>query len=179
MTTISDAVPRHEPQPAARAEVASAREYRSLMSCFPTGVAVVTALDGRRLTHGMTCTSLASVTLAPPTLLVCLRIDSGTLAALTSRGSFGVNLLHARARHVAEIFSSPTPDRFGQVTWEPSPLVRVPWLTEDAFALAECRVRGTTVVGDHSIVLGEVVNTVRRAQDPLLYGMRRFGAWES
>jgi flavin reductase (DIM6/NTAB) family NADH-FMN oxidoreductase RutF len=147
------------------------------MSCFPTGVAVVTALDADGGTHGMTCTSLASVTLRPPTLLVCLHRDSGTLKAVRSGGRFGMNLLHAEARHTATLFSSPAPDRFEQVDWKPSEALGVPWLTGDAFALAECRVDGISPVGDHEVVLGKVVNTVLHTQAPLLYGMRRFSAW--
>lgn len=177
MTTIHRLTPLpDEPsplQPAATLEC----EYRNLMSCFPTGVAVVTALDGHSESHGMTCTSLASVTLNPPTLLVCLCSGSGTLRAARATRGFGVNLLRARARRVAEIFSSPAPDRFAKVPWRPSEVIGVPWLENDTCAFAECRVTGISEVGDHAVVLGEVVHAVSGPHPPLLYGMRRFAAW--
>src|SRR5439155_979792 len=47
--------------------------FRAMMSAFPTGVAVVTTTDADGRPHGMTCSSVCSVTLEPPTLLVCLR----------------------------------------------------------------------------------------------------------
>ncbi|XVQ85659.1 flavin reductase family protein [Microbispora siamensis] len=178
MTIVSGSVPTDEGLPAVPADPALTGAFRELMSCFPTGVAVITAFDRDGAAHGMTCTSLASVTLCPPTLLVCLRCDSGTLAAARARGSFGVNLLHAEAREAAEIFSSPVPDRFGRVSWRPSENDGVPWLDEDAFALAECRVASVFRAGDHEVVFGTVVNAVQRpGPSPLLYGMRRFSAW--
>jgi len=149
------------------------------MSSFPTGVSVVTAVDRQGRPHGMTCTSLSSVTLAPPTLLVCLNTGSGTLRAIRDSGYFAVNLLHARARQVALMFSGPVPDRFGRVPWRLSEQTRQPWLVRDAFALAGCSMRRSAVIGDHEVVLGEVCEVVHSPDVPLLYGMRRFSAWLS
>jgi flavin reductase (NADH) len=153
-------------------------EYRALMRGFPTGVAVITALDRSGAPHGMTCTSLASVSIAPPVLLVCLNVRSGTLAACTGSGRFAVNLLHARARYAAEVFSSAGTDRFDSARWRPSDVLGVPWLTEDAFALAECVVADTVPVGDHVIVLGRVVNIAGSANTPLMYGLGQFATWQ-
>jgi flavin reductase (NADH) len=154
----------------------SADDHRELMTAFPTGVTVVTGFDADGVPHGMTCTSLASVTLHPPTLLVCLNARSGTLAAVRETGWFGVNLLHRHARRAAEVFASALP-RFGLVPWRATVATGVPWLTEDAFALAECRLTQTVVSGSHEVVMGEVVATCRRYEVPLLYGMREFGEW--
>lgn len=156
---------------------AAAPGYRDLMSCFPTGVAVVTALDADQQPHGMTCTSLCSVAVAPPTLLVSLHEDSGTHLALRDTGRFALNLLHAGGQRAAEVFSSAAPDRFHRVGWRPSPVLDLPWLTRDAFAFAECRVTRTVPAADHVLVLGEVVSTRQQAEPPLLYGMRQFAAW--
>lgn len=154
----------------------SPAEHRALMSNFPTGVAVVTAVDEAGSPHGMTCTSLASVSLRPPTLLVCLNTASGTLRAV-GRGRFGVNLLHEGGRRAAEVFSTPVADRFGKVEWRSADVTGVPWLVRDALVFAGCVVRESTVVGDHEVVLGEVCEVVRREGLPLVYGRRGFFAW--
>jgi flavin reductase (NADH) len=147
------------------------------MSMFPTGVAIVTALDLYGVPHGMTCTALASVTLRPPTLLVCLNSGSGTLAAIRARGIFAVNLLHSGGRGAAELFGSAAGDRFRRVLWEASPATSVPLLM-DVAATAECRVARIHRAGDHQIVLGEVVSvTCVTDSVPLTYGMRRFSGW--
>jgi flavin reductase (DIM6/NTAB) family NADH-FMN oxidoreductase RutF len=151
--------------------------YRTLMSLFPTGVAVVTSLDRGGLPRGATCSSLASVTLDPPTLLVCLKLSSSTLDALRGRGSFAVNLLHARARHIAEVFAAPVYDRFADVAWKPVGPTGMPWLVRDAFAVACCRVYRQVVVGDHAVVLGNVTGIEVSPDVPLLYGLRQFSTW--
>lgn len=146
------------------------------MSTFCTGVTVVTAVAGDGRPHGLTCTSLTSVTVSPPTLMVCLDERSGTLVAIRDSGRFAVNLLHDGGRRAAEVFSSAAPDRFDRIPWchgETGGL----WLMEDAFAVAECRVVKAVVIGDHVAVFGEVAHVRQRAETPLLYGMRRFGSW--
>lgn len=154
----------------------TAADHRALMSLFPTGVAIITAIDDTGEPHGMTCTSLSSVALSPPTLLVCLNQASGTLRAVRG-GRFAVNLLHARGRKAAEVFSSAVENRFSVVRWRRSEVTGMPWLAEDAHAFAGCVVRESTVVGDHEVVLGEVCEIVQARDLPLLYGMREFSVW--
>ncbi|MFD0373309.1 flavin reductase family protein [Streptomyces sp. NPDC127114] len=152
-------------------------DFRSLMSSFPTGVAVVTSTGRDGAPRGVTCSSLSSVALDPPTLLVCLKTHGSTLDAIRAREWFAVNLLHARARAAAEVFSSPVADRFGHVRWRPTDTAGLPWLHEDALAVAECALAGLYAVGDHTVVLGEVAGMEVRPDVPLLYGLRRFSAW--
>jgi flavin reductase (DIM6/NTAB) family NADH-FMN oxidoreductase RutF len=127
----------------------------------------------------MTCTSLTSVTVAPPVLLTCLNVRSGTLEAALSSGGFAVNLLHSRAQYAAEVFSSPAPDRFARTAWQPSKVLNAPWLSGDAFAVAECVIEETMPTGDHVVVFGRVVNIDQSTDVPLLYGLRQFSAWMS
>ncbi|QUQ64342.1 flavin reductase family protein [Kutzneria sp. CA-103260] len=149
------------------------QRFRDLMSAFPTGVAVVTGMHPDGTPRGMTCSSVTSVTLRPPTLLVCLRVGSSTLEAVSAQGGFAVNLLHDGARHAAEVFSSAVADRFRQVSWRTS-ASGMPRLDEDAFAVAECQVSGLLTVGDKAVVFGEVRHVEQVDGAPLLYVHRRF-----
>jgi flavin reductase (NADH) len=151
--------------------------FRDLMSSFPTGVSVVTARDSHGHPRGATCSSLASVTLSPPTLLVCLREHGGTLRAVLAYGRFAVNLLHSRGRRAAMVFSSLRIDKFTEVPWEPWSRSGLPFLHRDAFAVAACEVAGEAQVGDHRIVIGRVCDIRMSAGTPLLYGLRRYSAW--
>lgn len=146
------------------------------MGSYFTGVTVVASVDGAGGLHGLTCNSLSSVTLDPPTLLVCLDVRSGTLGAVLDSGAFTVNLLGDSARSTAELFASPQPDRFERVAWRRTALTGLPWLVEDALAVAECRVSDSVAVGDHVVVFGRVVNIENGTGSPLLYGMGRFSA---
>ena len=156
---------------------AQAAGLRRLMAGFPTGVSIVTSLGPGGEPCGMTCTSLCSVALEPPTLLVCLRRGSPTLAAVLESAAFAVNLLHQQARRTAELFGSGEPDRFDRVAWAHSPRGG-PHLLEAAHTIADCAVAHTREVGDHTVVMAEVVEvTALRTSMPLLYGMRRYGSW--
>jgi flavin reductase (DIM6/NTAB) family NADH-FMN oxidoreductase RutF len=150
-------------------------DFRALMARFPTGVAVVTTLDEHGAPRGMTVSSVCSVTLSPPTLLVCLRKGSPTLDAVLEQGRFTVNFLHGQAQTVAELFASGAPDRFDLIPWELPPDAGGPHLHEDAHSVADCRVSRTEHVGDHIVVFGEVF-AVSERQDraPLVYGLREY-----
>ncbi|MET9294040.1 flavin reductase family protein [Streptomyces sp. NPDC003077] len=153
--------------------------FRELMSGFPTGVGVVTAFraDGRPM--GMTCSSICSVSLEPPVLLVALRSASPTLAAVLDGSAFSLNLLHEGAREVAKLFASGDADRFDRVDWRRGSVGGGPHLADAAHAMADCRVTRHEAVGDHTVVYGEVVATVTApgAARPLLYGQRRYASW--
>lgn len=163
--------------------------FRRLMAGFPTGVAVVTAMDRLDEPAGMTCSAMCSVSLDPPTLLVCLRLGSPTLAAVLHRAAFTVNLLHSGAQATAELFASGAAERFFTVRWRAGPGIGGPRLIDDAHAIADCRVSGMTPIGDHAVVFGEVCDieaagaqppphdAVGRAALPLLYGLRRYAGW--
>jgi flavin reductase (NADH) len=153
-------------------------DFRALMTDFPTGVAIVTAFDASGRALGMTCSSVCSVTLSPPTLLVCIWDGSQTLRAIRARSRFAVNLLHDGAQDTARLFASGAPDRFERVRWWADVGAAGPQLVDDAHAVAHCEVSRTELVGDHVVVFGEVYRISREVvRDPLLYGQRRFASW--
>jgi flavin reductase (DIM6/NTAB) family NADH-FMN oxidoreductase RutF len=152
-------------------------QFRQLMSAFPTGVAVVTTTTPEETPRGMTCSAVSSVTLTPPTILICLQQGTRTAVAVRETGTFAVNLLHSRSRAVAEVFAAPVGDRFALVDWKFS-LHRLPMLWRDAFAFAECHVTDTVDVGDHTVYFGHV-DVIDQVDDvPLVYGLREFGTWQ-
>lgn len=153
--------------------------FRGLMSSFPSGVTIVTAVDGSGVPWGMTCSALCSVTVDPPTLLVGLRDESPTLRAMTHSGLFTVNLLHAGGRRTAELFASGDPARFGAVPWRLPDGDGGPHLTEAAHTVADCRVSNAVVVGRQRVVFGEVFRITELSEpEPLLYGLRQYSAWD-
>ncbi|MFB6613136.1 flavin reductase family protein [Streptomyces sp. NPDC085524] len=157
---------------------ATADEFRTMMSGFPTGVGIITATDDDGAQRGMTCSSVCSVSLDPPVLLVNLRHGSPTLDAVLQSGAFAVNLLHAGGRRAAELFASGNPDRFGLVRWAADEDAAGAHLVQDAHTIADCEVVLTQRMGDHVTVYGEARRIVRRAeQEPLLYGLRQFRDW--
>jgi flavin reductase (DIM6/NTAB) family NADH-FMN oxidoreductase RutF len=156
----------------------SPTRFRSLMSAFPAGVAIVTTVDDDGLARGLTCSSVSSVSVRPPTILVCIDEGSSTLAALLRGGTFAVNFLHDGATAAAEAFADPEADRFSRVRWTGRPGAAGPHLVDDAHAVADCRLTRRVAVGDHVVVFGEVYDVNLPADapaSPLLYGFR--GYW--
>lgn len=153
-------------------------DFRMLMAGFPTGVSIVTTTGSDGTPWGMTLTSLCSVSMEPPVLLVCMRRGSPTLDALLDSGRFAVNLLHSRARVTAELFASGAQDRFERAEWRADASAGGPHLLRAAHTIADCSVTAHHVVGDHVVIMGGVTGVRRLGdQQPLLYGLRRFAIW--
>ncbi len=177
-TASATALPAQPPGPAPLAPPAA--DLRPLMSAFPSGVSVVTALDEKAVPRGMTCSSLASVALDPAVLVVCLRAGGPTSDAVLGSGRFTLNLLHEDARDVSDLFASQRPDRFERVVWRLPLGASGPHLTEAALATADCTVVRAVPFGDHTAVFGHVTRVAHTdTAAPLLYGRRRYARWSA
>ena len=66
--------------------------FREVLGHFLTGVAVVTACD-RGVPVGMTCQSLASLSIDPPLVLFCAAKTSSTWPRIASAEHFCLNIL--------------------------------------------------------------------------------------
>lgn len=153
-------------------------DLRPFMAGFPTGVGIVTTLGRDGDPRGMTCTSICSVTLDPPTVLVCLRRNSATLDGVVESHRFALHLLHAGAQQVAERFASGDRKRFESVSWHLLEGAGGPHLTEAAQAIADCQLVRVEPIGSHGVVFGHVFRISHHSEPrPLLYGLRRFAEW--
>ncbi len=128
---------------------------RRVMSRFPTGVTVVAARDADGTPFGLTVSSLTSVSLDPPLILVCIDRGSSSHDRLISAPSFTVSVLSGLQVGVAERFASePSAGRFDGVRWRVAtsgdPIV------EGSTAWLSCLRESVYGGGDHSIVLGRV-----------------------
>ena len=153
--------------------------FRSLMTLFPSGVAVVTTRGRHGQPVGLTCSSVCSLSLDPPLLLTCISNSSATLTVIRDRSVFAVNFLAHHARDTAEAFASSSQNRFQRVDWAETPVLALPALHQHTLAVSECRVQQMVVAGDHTIVIGLVVGVQVQSHHrvPLLYGMRQYAAW--
>lgn len=144
-------------------------EFRKAMGCFATGVTIITVdVDGE--VHGMTANAFASVSLAPPLLLVCVDHAARTHAHLHARKRFGVNILADDQRVISEYYARPVEE---QVEKESAARFdRTPHGTpvlHGALTYLECRLQWAHDAGDHTIFIAEVEDIVVRQGEPLLY----------
>lgn len=134
-----------------------AGRLRAAIGHFATGVGVVTAVDDRGRPLGSTANAIASVSLHPPLVLVCLRDESETLGSIIANRVFAINLLRDDQRHLAERFAQPTaPGTWTGVPHRPAPVTGGA-LLDDALATLECELHTVADGGDHTIAIGRVV----------------------
>lgn len=130
-------------------------DLRGVMACFATGVAVITAAEPGRPPVGMAVNSFVSVSLEPPLVLFCAAHTSSTWPAIRAAGHFCANVLAAGQEELARAFARKG-DRFAGVAHTPgvtgAPVLR------DVHAHVECKIVDTYEAGDHTVVLGRVVD---------------------
>jgi flavin reductase (DIM6/NTAB) family NADH-FMN oxidoreductase RutF len=152
--------------------------FRLAFGRFATGVSVLTTVAGGH-DHAMTANALTSVSMEPMLVLVCVEIDARFHDAVTESGLWGISVLNATQRPVAEWLSTQGRPLHGQ-------LDRIPHhrgttgvaLLDGALATLECRTTDMRPAGDHSIVVGEVLS-LRADEHPgsaLVYYRSRYGA---
>lgn len=119
-----------------------AADFRGAMRHLAGGVSVVTAGRGRDIT-GMTVTSVTSLSVDPPTLIVSINRDASSFPLIQRLGTFCVNVLNADQLDIAERFAGKGglkgAARFAGSDWSSS-LSGAPLLV-DALAALDCEVR--------------------------------------
>ncbi len=151
-------------------------EFRNVIGRFLTGVTVVTTAHGGAL-HGITASAVASLSIDPPTLIVCLNKQSVTRVAVAAAGRFVVNVLAADQADIAMHFASKSPEKFVRMAVEPGlhGLPRLP----GAIAAIDCRVALEIDGGTHSIFVGRAETAATAPGAPLGYFRGRFVQLES
>jgi flavin reductase (DIM6/NTAB) family NADH-FMN oxidoreductase RutF len=161
----------------ARPHAVSANAFRETMRELASGVALVTsATDGKRA--GCAVTSLTSLSLAPPSLLVCLNRDSSTLRAIRASGVFAVSMLGVGHEPLARRFSDPGlsgAERFAEGEW--LKLETGAPVLSDALAAVDCRLDRIVEHATHAIVIGAAAALAKGGQSGVLLHWRsRFEA---
>jgi len=141
-------------------------DLRGVMACFATGVVVVTA-SGTDGPVGMAVNSFVSVSLDPPQVQFCAAHTSTTWPAIQAAGHFCANVLTAGQEELARQFARRG-DRFAGVPHSPgrtgAPVLR------DVHAHVECAIVETYEAGDHTLVLGRVLELAADDKaEPLLF----------
>lgn len=148
--------------------------FREAMGNYPTGVAIVTTTDENGEPVGLTVNSFASVSLDP--LLVLWSIDHGvsSLKSFTEGKGYAVHILADNQTDLSKTFASRDVDRFGSCEWKMSennlPIIN------GALAVFECNLHKPVEAGDHTILIGEIINLDVNDADPMLYHRRNMGA---
>jgi flavin reductase (DIM6/NTAB) family NADH-FMN oxidoreductase RutF len=132
-------------------------DFRSAMRQLTGGVSVITAGRGRDIS-GMTVTSVSSLSVDPPALIVSINREASSWPLVKRYGFFGVNILTSDHIDIAERFTGKGglkgADRFAGARWM-TRASGVPLLV-GALAAIDCEVEDIVERHSHAIVIGRV-----------------------
>jgi flavin reductase (DIM6/NTAB) family NADH-FMN oxidoreductase RutF len=142
-------------------------EFRRALGHFASGVTVVTSRCEDEILRGITVSAFSSLSLDPPLVLICIDKRASLHDHLKEGGYFAVNLLAEDQELISRRFASKDADRFEGLGYRAgetgAPLIN------GVIAAIECRIAHTYPGGDHTIVVGEVIDTHVNEGRPLAY----------
>lgn len=144
-------------------------DFKEAMRRLAGTVTIVTVSNGAER-HGTTATAVTSLSMDPPSILVCFNKDSRLHGHLTAVKSFCVNLLHVDNVAASRLFASPVSaeERFAGGDWRSEE--DLPPYLADAQANIFCLKDKEIEYGSHTIFIGRVVRVTNRGDiSPLIY----------
>jgi flavin reductase (DIM6/NTAB) family NADH-FMN oxidoreductase RutF len=128
-------------------------EQRSLFRRWPAGVSVVVAeLDGRR--HGLTVSSLVSLSLEPPLVGISIALEASLHELLRDSGAWAASILGGDQEHLAQHFARSVPPI---ALWDGIDVRDDdPRLLAGAAGWLTARTVETIATGDHTFFVGRV-----------------------
>lgn len=151
------AIARQVPQEVSR-EVRTG-DFRGAMRQLTGGVSVITVGRDKDIS-GMTVTSVSSLSIDPPTLIVSINRGASSWPLVQRYGFFGVNILTSDQIDIAGRFAGKDglkgAERFAGAEWTPR-ASGVPLLV-GALAAIECGVEEIIERHSHAIVIGRVLD---------------------
>src|SRR5450759_3242522 len=133
------------------------------MARVPAGVVVISARIGSGY-RGLTASSLVSISVGPPLVLVGLEREAATRSAVAEGKAFNADRFAGRAPAIDATWQG-VPHRLGS---NGIPLI------DGCAAWLECRLVEIHPAGDHDICVGEVTAATAGSGDPLVLWDRAF-----
>jgi 3-hydroxy-9,10-secoandrosta-1,3,5(10)-triene-9,17-dione monooxygenase reductase component len=151
----------------------SPERLREVAGAFVTGVTIVTtsAEDGY---FGCTANAVASLSLEPPLMLVCLDRAANTHPRMMEARTFVINVIRAgdANEQLSRLFASKHDDKFAGVPYRVgtggAPIL------DASLAWLECELDRTYEGGDHTIFVGRVIDAAADEGEPLIFHRGRY-----
>ena len=150
----------------------SIERFIEAMRRFATGVTIVTTSFEQRI-HGFTVNAFASVTVEPPTVLICVNRAARAHPLIAQAGHFCVNVLSIEQMELAKRFAGGEPrSRFEGVAYRCGPSGSP--ILEGTLAHFDCKLGEELTASTHTIFLGNVLDAGAREGSPLGYFNRDY-----
>ena len=150
------------------------QDFKQAMRRVASTVNVITVCVGGE-PMGITATAMSSLTMDPPSLLICINRTASLHSPLEDVSHFCVNVLHRSQEDIARMFADRSQQGLRFASGWHLDCDRPPRLA-DAQAAILCRRIKHFPYGTHSIFVGEVEEVKARDDvDPLVYVDGRYG----
>lgn len=151
--------------------------YREIGRSAAGAVSVVAAFDARRAhVAALTVSSFVTLSFDPPLVMFAIQHAGASFKPMVESKEFGVSLLTAAQRPLAERFATRGSGKRDASGFETGQVLPVPLLA-GSLAQIECRTHQLVMSGDHAIVVGLVESARTQPGEPLLYFARRYGSF--
>ncbi|WP_375319012.1 flavin reductase family protein [Candidatus Tisiphia endosymbiont of Oplodontha viridula] len=155
------------------ASIVNSEQFKQALSTLPTGVTIITTLYNSKL-FGFTASSFTSVSLLPPLVSFCLDKKSFSINAFVSSECFAVSILAENQEDISSHFSKFNMDKFAGISYDLGQTSNCP-LIKGAVCHIECNKFSQYEVGDHVILIGQVINTIVNSNvQPLVHCLRQY-----
>jgi flavin reductase len=176
MTSSSEAFEMTSDHQVDAATFVDSAAFKQALRGIAGAVSIVTS-GNAPTRHGLTVTAACSVSVEPPTVLVCVNKSAGAHDTILQTKVFGLNVLASRhvllAQKFAGLDGSKGDIRFVEKEWRKL-TTGVPILT-DAVCSFDCRVVDVHPVGTHTVFLGAVLAEDHQDDiEPLVYRQGQF-----
>jgi len=130
------------------------KDFLESMRNLAASVSIVSAQDQQKKNFAMTVSSLTSLSMDPPAILVCVNKEASIHRVLEEGASFAVNILTKAHIEIANVCSSKEKEdqRFNFEQW----VLDNPPIIQDAQVIIFCEVDKLVDYHTHSIVIGSV-----------------------
>lgn len=143
------------------------QELRRVLGHFATGVTVITTKDESGAPFGLTANAFTSLSLNPPLILICVDKTAQCYSCFVASNVFTVNFLSENQEEISRRFATKGVDKFAGLKWQQG--TNGAAILDGVIGYLECKIVQSYEGGDHTIVVGEVLNAAASGNRPLLF----------
>jgi len=143
------------------------KELRRVMGHFATGVTVITTKDAQGIPYGLTANAFMSLSLNPPLALISIDKTAQCYNCFDASKVFTVNFLSDKQEDISRRFATKGVDKFAGVEWHEGSNGAA--ILAGVIGYVECRIMESYDGGDHTLIVGDIVNAAASGDRPLLF----------
>lgn len=143
------------------------QELRRVMGHFATGVTIITTTDKEGAPNGLTANAFMSLSLNPPLVLISVDKGATCYTCFEVQNGFTVNFLGEDQEEISRRFATKGADKFAGLKWRAGSNGAA--IIDGALGYIECKIAQCYDGGDHTIVVGEIIDASASGERPLLF----------